>query len=58
MGEKRMKLRWFQYCDKYGMKSGWDLQYWDEDQERWVDVKYVECKKEDIEEYLSDPDVV
>jgi len=49
-----MKLRWFRtYDSKTGMKTEYFLQYWDEVDERWECVGFVECKEEYEEAYLT-----
>ena len=39
-----MELRWIVLCDKNGRKTKPDLQFWNEDDEIWEDVPYVEMK--------------
>jgi len=48
-----MKLRWFSVCDKDGVKTHPELQFWCEEIERWESVKYVECKVSQYEDYMQ-----
>ena len=49
-----MKLRWFNTCDKYGVRDSPSLQYWNEEMKHWECIPYFECKSWEEDEYLED----
>ena len=44
-----MQLRWFQTYNKNGLDSQKELQYWDEDVDRWDAVDFVRVKESEEE---------
>lgn len=49
-----MILRWFVVCDKDGVKSEPELQFWNKDRNVWESISYVECKAWQEGEFLTD----
>jgi len=49
-----VKLRYFQTYDSNGVDSEVQLQYWDEDYQRWEPVNLVRVRESLEEEYMTD----
>ena len=46
-----MKLRYLEVYDKF---ESWNLpilQYWDEDDKKWIDINHIVCKQQDVDEF-------
>ena len=46
-----MKLRFLITYDNNGIDSNPSLQYWDKEDQRWIEVNTFRCKEKDEEEY-------
>ena len=49
-----MKLRYFQVYDEYGKNGSVELQYWDEEENRWCTIPFVRVSYREEEVAMKD----